>query len=200
MSAMASRVTGLTIVYPSVYSGTGEKNIKTSRHSHLCGEFTGDRWSPRQRASKRKMFLFDDVIMYTMVSSALFLQRALHTMRGTNIMHSRKPSFVITPAFFIKHNTLLFCNIRGNEIRHILLKQFHLITPAINTIKHPHTSPCTYRNRDMFENRSVDFKFRFVPVHMRSLPPSPRLRLVQGLRYRHNPPCLWSAQCTGNRS
>ena len=37
---------------------------------------------------------------YNMVCSALFLQRALYTVHCTNIMHSRKPSFVITPAVF----------------------------------------------------------------------------------------------------
>ena len=33
--------------------------------------------------------------------SALFLQRALHTVHCTNIMHSRKPSFVINPPFLV---------------------------------------------------------------------------------------------------
>ena len=37
---------------------------------------------------------------YNMVCSVLFLQRALYTVHCTNIMHSRKPSFVITPAVF----------------------------------------------------------------------------------------------------
>ena len=32
------------------------------------------------------------------------------------------------------------------------------------------------------------------------LRPCTRLRLVQGLRPRHNPACLWSPQCTGNHS
>ena len=38
---------------------------------------------------------------YNMVCSALFLQRALYTVHCTNIMHSRKPSFVITPPVLI---------------------------------------------------------------------------------------------------
>ena len=80
---------------------------------------------------------------YNMVGSALFLQRALYTVHCTNTMHSRKPSFAITPAVYSQHCKSLFCNICGNEIRHILLKQFHLITLDINTIKHPCISPCT---------------------------------------------------------
>ena len=37
---------------------------------------------------------------YNMVCSALFLQRALYTVHCTNIMRSRKPSFVIIPTVF----------------------------------------------------------------------------------------------------
>ena len=100
---------------------------------------------------------------YNMVGSALFLQRALYTVHCTNTMHSRKPSFSITPAVFSQHCKSLFCNICGNEIRHTLLKQFHLITLDINTIQHPCISPCTLRNRDMFERRSVDSRTISVP-------------------------------------
>ena len=78
--------------------------------------------------------VIDIVLVYNMVCSALCLQRALYTVHCTNIMHSRKPSFVITPAVFSEHCKSLFCNIRGNEIRHILLKKNHLITLDINTI------------------------------------------------------------------
>ena len=67
------------------------------------------------------------------------------------------------PRRFSQHCKPLFCNICGNEIRHILLKQFHLITLDINTIKHPCISPCTQRNRDMFERRSADFRTISVP-------------------------------------
>ena len=38
---------------------------------------------------------------YNMACSALFFQRALYTVQCANIMHSRKPSFVITPPFLI---------------------------------------------------------------------------------------------------
>ena len=46
MGAMASKITSLTIVYWTVYSGADKKNIKAPRHWPLCGEFTGDRWIP----------------------------------------------------------------------------------------------------------------------------------------------------------
>ena len=148
-------------------------------------------------------------------------------------------------------------------MRHILLKQFYMITLDINTIKHPCINPCTFRNRNKFERGSVDFKtisvpftcarsnalagtsalyrlgVRFLPgisapIHvvflsyflnhfifhvmkgnkngcpciveiraLRVVPwlrPCTCLRLVQGLRPRHSPGCLWSPQCTGNHS
>ena len=100
---------------------------------------------------------------YNMVGSALFLLRALYTVHCSNTMHSGKPSFATTPAVFSQHCKSLFCNICGNGIRHILQKQFHLITLDINTIKHPCISPCTLRNRYMFERRSVDFITISVP-------------------------------------
>ena len=47
MSAMASQITSLTIVY----SGADQENTKAPRHWPLWGEFTGDREFPAQRAS-----------------------------------------------------------------------------------------------------------------------------------------------------
>ena len=65
MSAMASQITSLTIVYSSIYSRADKKNMKTSRHWPLWLEFTGDRWIPRTKGQQRgKMFPFDDVIMW----------------------------------------------------------------------------------------------------------------------------------------
>ena len=51
MSAMASEITSLTIVYSTVYSGADQRNIKAPRHWPLCGDFTGGRWIPVQKAS-----------------------------------------------------------------------------------------------------------------------------------------------------
>ena len=45
MNDMASQITTLVIVYPSVYSGPQE-NIIALRHWPSCGEFTGDRRIP----------------------------------------------------------------------------------------------------------------------------------------------------------
>ena len=103
-----------------------------------------------------------------MACSALFLQRALYTVQCANIMDSRKPSFVITAPFLINNiNRYLFLNIRGNEVRHILLKRFYLTTFDINNFKHPWFSPCTWRNKIMFNCRSVDLKK--ILSHIRAL-------------------------------
>ena len=51
MSTMAFQITSVAIVYSNVYSGADQGNIKTLRHWPLCGEFAGDRWIPRTKAS-----------------------------------------------------------------------------------------------------------------------------------------------------
>ena len=46
MGAMVFLITSLETVNATVYSGADLENIKAPRHWPLCGEFTGDRWSP----------------------------------------------------------------------------------------------------------------------------------------------------------
>ena len=61
---MASQITGVSIVYSIVCSGTDQRNIKALREWPLCGEFTGE--FPAQRAFHAEMFFvtsLDDVIM-----------------------------------------------------------------------------------------------------------------------------------------
>ena len=45
-------IPSITIIYSTVYSGADQRNIKAPRHWLLCGEFTGDQWIPRTKASK----------------------------------------------------------------------------------------------------------------------------------------------------
>ena len=47
MSAIASQITSLRIVYSTVYSDADQRNIKAPPHWPMCGEVTGDRWIPR---------------------------------------------------------------------------------------------------------------------------------------------------------
>ena len=56
MSAMASHVTGVSIVCLTVCSGSDQGKHQAQRHWPLWGESTGDRWIPSQRAKKGKCF------------------------------------------------------------------------------------------------------------------------------------------------
>ena len=47
MSAIASQITSLMIVYSTVYSGADQGKHQAVRHWPLLGEFPGDRWIPR---------------------------------------------------------------------------------------------------------------------------------------------------------
>ena len=64
MSAMASQITNLTIVYSAVYSGTDQRKHQSS--ASLAFVRGIHRWpvnSPHKGPVTRKMFPFDDVIM-----------------------------------------------------------------------------------------------------------------------------------------
>ena len=64
MSAMASQITSLTIVYSTVYSGADQRNYQSSAPPTFV---RGVRWwpvnSPHKGPVTRKMFSFDGVIM-----------------------------------------------------------------------------------------------------------------------------------------
>ena len=65
MGAMASQITSLTIVYSTVYSGTYQRKHKNSVSLAFVRGI--HRWpvnSPHKRPVTRKMFPFDDVIMW----------------------------------------------------------------------------------------------------------------------------------------
>ena len=50
MSAMASQITGMTIVFIQLFiQAQIKENIKAPRHSPLWGELTGDRWIPHTK-------------------------------------------------------------------------------------------------------------------------------------------------------
>ena len=54
ISAMASQITGVSIVYSTIIQAQIKENIKAPRHWPLWGEFTVDRWNPTKRASNVK--------------------------------------------------------------------------------------------------------------------------------------------------
>ena len=54
MRAMASQITSFTIVCSNVYSGTDQRKHLSSASLAFVGEFTGNRWIPRQLANNAK--------------------------------------------------------------------------------------------------------------------------------------------------
>ena len=70
MSTMASQITSLTIVYPSVYSGANlRKHQSSASLAFVRGNHRGPVNSPHKGPVTRKMFPFHDVIMFFMVAS-----------------------------------------------------------------------------------------------------------------------------------
>ena len=63
MSAMASQITGVSIVLATLCSGADQRKHQTSASLVFVREFTGDVNSPHKGPVTRKMFPFDDVIM-----------------------------------------------------------------------------------------------------------------------------------------
>ena len=73
MSAMASQITSLTIVYSTVCSGADHKKHQSS--ASLASVRGIHRWpvnSPHKGPVTRKMFPFDDVIMFSVCASLLY--------------------------------------------------------------------------------------------------------------------------------
>ena len=63
MSAMASQINSLTIVYSTVFQGQIKENIKALRHWPLWGEFTWPVNSPHKGPVTWKIFPSDNVII-----------------------------------------------------------------------------------------------------------------------------------------
>ena len=65
MGAIASQITSVTIVYPTVYSGADQRKHESSASlAFVRGIHWGPVNSPHKWPVTRKMFPFDDVIMY----------------------------------------------------------------------------------------------------------------------------------------
>ena len=65
MSAMASQITSLTIVYSTVYSGEDKRKHQNSASlAFVRGIHRGPVNSPHKWPVTEKMFSFDDVIMF----------------------------------------------------------------------------------------------------------------------------------------
>ena len=71
MSTMASQITSLTIVYSTVYSGADQRKYQSSMSlTFVRGIHLSPVNSPHTGPAMRKMFPFDDITMYLMLSVA----------------------------------------------------------------------------------------------------------------------------------
>ena len=91
MSAMASQITSLTIVYSTVYSGVDQRKHQSSAPlAFVRGIHRGPVNSPHKGPVTRKMFPFDDVIMHHDIMWRIRLLRA--TTLYVSIKYSTLPS------------------------------------------------------------------------------------------------------------
>ena len=68
MTTMASQITSLTIVYSTVYSGADQRKHQSSASlAFVLGIHRGPVNSPHKWSITRKMFPFDDVIMFSLL-------------------------------------------------------------------------------------------------------------------------------------
>ena len=71
MSTVASPITSFTIVYSTVYSGKGERDQSSASLAFVRGIHWWPVNSPHKRPVTRKMFPFDDVIMWRICITGL---------------------------------------------------------------------------------------------------------------------------------
>ena len=98
-SAMASRITSLSVVYSTVCPGEDHRKHQSSvslafeENSPVTGKF------PPQRASNAKMFLFDDVIIHRMQPNC---QKPLHEALFTNVIWVHNWHLIYFPEILIR--------------------------------------------------------------------------------------------------
>ena len=89
MTAIASQITSLTIVYSTVYSDADKKTHQSSASlAFVRGIHRGPVNSPHKWPVTRKMFPFDDVIMKTIIYFRPQFQWRSN-LRSDDIMHFR---------------------------------------------------------------------------------------------------------------
>ena len=72
MGSMASQITSLTIVYLAIYSGSDQRKHQSSTSlAFVWGIHRGPVNSPHKWPVTRKMFPFDDVIMWELFQHQL---------------------------------------------------------------------------------------------------------------------------------
>ena len=104
MSAIASQITSLAIVYSTVYLGADQRKHESSASlAFVRGIHRGPVNSPQKWPVTRKMFPFDDVIMYNHRHNTWCIDETICRGRS-NFQHQLKRIFIIP---YRHHFTLL---------------------------------------------------------------------------------------------
>ena len=109
MTTMASQITSLTIVYSTVYSGADQRKHQSSASlAFVWGIHRGPVNSPHKWPVTRKMFPFDDVIMYRKSSGS-------QKPRSQTLMSTFEAYFTLGNPFAYPgiNTTRSFCYLRG---------------------------------------------------------------------------------------
>ena len=86
MGAIASQITSFTIVYSTVYSDADQRKHQSSASlAFVIGIHRGPMNSPHKWPVTRKMFPFDDVIMYIWVINNLFGHKVATYIRDLTV-------------------------------------------------------------------------------------------------------------------
>ena len=83
MSAIASQITNVSIIYSTFVQAQIKKNTKAPRNWPLWGEFTGD--FPHKEPVTRKIFPFDDFVMFC-PCTVLYCKYFISLMKSTIVL------------------------------------------------------------------------------------------------------------------
>ena len=94
MGTIVSQITSLTIVYPTVYSGADQRKHQSSASlAFVWGIHRGPVNSPHKWPVTRKMFPFDDVIMYVQYTNYVCLSNGLAPNRWQATAYTNNDDF-----------------------------------------------------------------------------------------------------------
>ena len=129
MGVMASQITSLTIVYPTVYSGADQRKHQSSASlATVRGIYQWPVNSPHKRPVTREMLSFDDVIMLVqhcdwLIVRGLCLAPGAASLRKMSVLQSlnaifvqHEQSFEQTAKLPMIYNAIMFILGHRNEV------------------------------------------------------------------------------------
>ena len=164
MSAMASQITSLTIVYASVYSGTDQRKHQSSTSLAFVRRI--HRWpvnSLHKGPITRKMFLSDDVIMYNalLISRSIFAPKNSEKTPGE--LWGESCEFIVSTKFKISSILIVFnIVLYSTAIHRELIIQSSAVIMRSNIVRYFINN---YRNWGRISIRCCSPKRHNIPRH-----------------------------------